>query len=149
MWRLCESLSLFCEKYLFCTFKSIAEILPIKTEKNLIKSEFFCGYIHFVAFWWRREWDSNPRVIAHKLISSQPRYDHFDISAYMLIPRRRINAIFFLPNGEPRYVLLRCPKFSARCSLRKISTAATPFCSLLPPPAAVANVPTSISLHIC
>ncbi len=35
---------------------------------------------------WRREWDSNPRVIAHKLISSQPRYDHFDISASMLNP---------------------------------------------------------------
>ena len=29
---------------------------------------------------WRRERDSNPRVHAHKLISSQPRYDHFDIS---------------------------------------------------------------------
>ena len=31
---------------------------------------------------WRRERDSNPRVLSHKLISSQPRYDHFDISAY-------------------------------------------------------------------
>ena len=29
---------------------------------------------------WRRERDSNPRVLSHKLISSQPRYDHFDIS---------------------------------------------------------------------
>ena len=29
---------------------------------------------------WRRERDSNPRVRKHKLISSQPRYDHFDIS---------------------------------------------------------------------
>ena len=29
----------------------------------------------------------------------------------------------------------------------QILTAATPFCSLFPPPAAVANVPTSISLH--
>ena len=33
---------------------------------------------------WRRERDSNPRVVAHKLISSQPRYDRFDISPYML-----------------------------------------------------------------
>ncbi len=33
---------------------------------------------------WRRERDSNPRVLSHKLISSQPRYDHFDISPYML-----------------------------------------------------------------
>ena len=27
---------------------------------------------------WRSGWDSNPRGIAPKLISSQPRYDHFD-----------------------------------------------------------------------
>ena len=53
-----------------------------------------------------------------------------------------------LSTGEPRYVLLRYPKFFARCSLRKISTAATPFCSLSLPPAALANVPTSISLRI-
>ena len=33
---------------------------------------------------WRRERDSNPRVLAHKLISSQPRYDHFDISPYII-----------------------------------------------------------------
>ena len=33
---------------------------------------------------WRRERDSNPRVLSHKLISSQPRYDHFDTSPYML-----------------------------------------------------------------
>ena len=29
---------------------------------------------------WRRRWDSNPRAVAGKLISSQPRYDHFDTS---------------------------------------------------------------------
>lgn len=27
---------------------------------------------------WRSGRDSNPRAIARKLISSQPRYDHFD-----------------------------------------------------------------------
>jgi hypothetical protein len=27
---------------------------------------------------WRRGWDSNPRAVSDKLISSQPRYDHFD-----------------------------------------------------------------------
>ena len=32
---------------------------------------------------WRRGRDSNPREIALKLISSQPRYDHFDTSAYI------------------------------------------------------------------
>ena len=51
-------------------------------------------------------------------------------------------------SSQPRYVLPAYPKFFARLSLHKISTAATPFCSLHPPPAAVANVPTSISLRI-
>ena len=32
---------------------------------------------------WRRGRDSNPRAIARKLISSQPRYDHFDTSPCM------------------------------------------------------------------
>ena len=35
-----------------------------------------------------------------------------------------------------------------RCS-RKISTAATPYCSLHPPPAALANVPASVTLRVC
>lgn len=37
---------------------------------------------------WRRVWDSNPRGLSPKLISNQPRYDHFDnppcISVYIL-----------------------------------------------------------------
>ena len=33
---------------------------------------------------WRRRWDSNPRGIAAKLISSQSRYDRFDTSAYFV-----------------------------------------------------------------
>ncbi len=32
---------------------------------------------------WRSGRDSNPREISLKLISSQPRYDHFDTAAYM------------------------------------------------------------------
>ena len=32
---------------------------------------------------WRRGWDSNPCDVAVKLISSQPRYDHFDTSPCM------------------------------------------------------------------
>ena len=33
---------------------------------------------------WRRRWDSNPRAgVTDKLISSQPRYDHFDTSPNM------------------------------------------------------------------
>ena len=35
---------------------------------------------------WRRRWDSNPRAVARKLISSQPRYDHFDTSPYSQDP---------------------------------------------------------------
>lgn len=31
---------------------------------------------------WRSGRDSNPRAIARKLISSQPRYDHFDTAAF-------------------------------------------------------------------
>ena len=31
---------------------------------------------------WRSGWDSNPRAVARKLISSQPRYDHFDTTPY-------------------------------------------------------------------
>ena len=31
---------------------------------------------------WRSGWDSNPRAVARKLISSQPRYDHFDTAAW-------------------------------------------------------------------
>ena len=37
---------------------------------------------------WRRRWDSNPRAVARKLISSQPRYDHFDTSPNIRHPRR-------------------------------------------------------------
>ena len=32
---------------------------------------------------WRSGWDSNPRAVTRKLISSQPRYDHFDTAACM------------------------------------------------------------------
>ena len=32
----------------------------------------------------RREWDSNPRALADKRFSRPPRYDHFDISPYVL-----------------------------------------------------------------
>ena len=35
------------------------------------------------ACFWRRERDSNPRYISVHLISSQGRYNHFDISPYM------------------------------------------------------------------
>ena len=39
---------------------------------------------------WRRRWDSNPRGIAAKLISSQSRYDRFDTSAYLVFTAPRL-----------------------------------------------------------
>ena len=33
---------------------------------------------------WRSGWDSNPREVALKLISNQPRYDHFDTAPYLV-----------------------------------------------------------------
>ena len=33
----------------------------------------------------RREWDSNPRALADKRFSRPPRYDHFDISPYVVV----------------------------------------------------------------
>ena len=38
---------------------------------------------------WRTGWDSNPRAgITDKLISSQPRYDHFDTRPYISKPQK-------------------------------------------------------------
>ena len=52
------------------SLKYIYIILWLKTKSaNLIKD---------LLIFWRSEWDSNPRAVARKLISSQPRYDHFD-----------------------------------------------------------------------
>ena len=45
---------------------------------------------------WRRRWDSNPRGIAAKLISSQSRYDRFDTSAYLVLLHATW-AIWFAP----------------------------------------------------
>ena len=54
-----------------------------KTRTNLV----------FMRVFWRRGRDSNPREIALKLISSQPRYDRFDTSPYIILPQKRENAI--------------------------------------------------------
>ena len=50
-------------------------------------------------FRWRRVRDSNPRAIARKLISSQPRYDHFDNSPYSVV--HKILLYGRLPAGAP------------------------------------------------
>ena len=41
--------------------------------------------IYFGHSRWRSGRDSNPREVSLKLISSQPRYDHFDTAAYLRI----------------------------------------------------------------
>lgn len=48
-----------------------------RTPINIWKKSVFIG-----VYLWRRRWDSNPRYVAVQLISSQPRYDHFDTSPY-------------------------------------------------------------------
>ena len=57
----------------------------------------FFAYIFFVNASWRSGRDSNPRGIAPKLISSQPRYDHFDTAAWCI------------PNGLPAHRSGRAP----------------------------------------
>ena len=50
---------------------------PAENSQN--KAATPCG---MAVLFWRTGWDSNPREIALKLISSQPRYDHFDTCPY-------------------------------------------------------------------
>ena len=69
---------------------------------------------------WRRGRDSNPRVVSHKLISSQPRYDRFDTSPDLWL--HTVPA--FLP--LPATFALVCP--SPTCLVYHIPFAfATPF----------------------
>ena len=64
----------------------------------LVLRLFFCGSCRI----WRRERDSNPRARERKLISSQPRYDHFDISPYMLSSVwSKTNYSIFIERGAP------------------------------------------------
>ena len=50
---------------------------------------------------WRRVWDSNPREIALKLISNQPRYDHFDNPPCVFRPSKTSKQT--LQNEEKRW----------------------------------------------
>ena len=49
---------------------------------------------------WRSGWDSNPRAIARKLISSQPRYDHFDTAASIVYSGSKIQKALYHKTGE-------------------------------------------------
>ena len=51
------------------------------TRAIIWKKEKAWSAIWLQALAWRSGRDSNPRGIAPKLISSQPRYDHFDTAA--------------------------------------------------------------------
>ncbi len=50
-----------------------------KTSENISFSEVFAVDSIIIHETWRKERDSNPRYVAVYLISSQGRYDHFDI----------------------------------------------------------------------
>ena len=99
-------------------------------------------------FCWRIGWDSNPRTVARHLISSQGRYDHFDTYPYMLNPVAREKLHYSAFESGP-LCPVAVPEIFCLLFAHKISTAATPFCSLHPPQAALANVPTSIPIRIC
>ena len=48
------------------------------------------GYVRPVECIERRGWDSNPRALADKRFSRPPRYDHFDISPYIIIKQKTL-----------------------------------------------------------
>ena len=55
----------------------------------MLSSTFLTFFKSFYfAFDKRREWDSNPRALADKRFSRPPRYDHFDISPYIIIKQK-------------------------------------------------------------
>ena len=142
---------------IFCNVSQKASVTVLKTTHRVVlltafESRYYILLIKrkdttrvsFVL--WRRERDSNPRVLAHKLISSQPRYDHFDISPHMI---KLKTSLIFKIHLAGRPVMSCCGTQNLLLAFaRQILTAATPYCSLYLPPVALANVPTSIYLHI-
>ena len=88
---------------------------------------------------WRKRWDSNPRALACYLISSQARYDHFDTLPYIKFLFLRL--FFAFVGGLARYVLLRCPKFSARKRCSQNFDRCHSLASLNLPPATLGSLP--------
>ena len=101
-------------------------------------------FLSNLVVFWRKRWDSNPRAREDYLISSQGRYDHFDTLPYGFV---WLSENFRYTVAGP-LCPVAVPKICCSLTHRQILTAATPFCSLHPPPAALANVPTSIRFHI-
>ena len=54
---------------------------------------------------WRRVWDSNPRGLSPKLISNQPRYDHFDNPPFILTVFRSLEKC--KKNRQEHYKIVR------------------------------------------
>ena len=67
---------------------------------------------------WRRGQDSNLRALASKLISSQPRYDHFDTSPYAPLSMRSLIKITYLVRKIKRFYLT-CQISFAYCSMAR------------------------------
>ncbi len=67
---------------------------------------------------WRRGRDSNPRELSPKLISSQPRYDHFDTSACMIKLRESLIFVVY-PAGSPVMPLCGSRNFKLACRFAK------------------------------
>ena len=63
-------------------------------------------------FIWRSGRDSNPRVVSHKLISSQPRYDRFDTAAYKALLHAVL--IYYSKKGVPASTEKAEPRLLAR-----------------------------------
>ena len=58
--------------------------MPAARHATPILAKNACDAVTSQAFW-RSGWDSNPREVSLKLISSQPRYDRFDTAAYSVL----------------------------------------------------------------
>ena len=58
----------------------------------------------------RREWDSNPRALADKRFSRPPRYDHFDISPYIIIKQKTLCTLGVVLHS--RGCLCQCKTYS-------------------------------------
>ena len=56
---------------------------------------------------WHSGRDSNPRAIARKLISSQPRYDHFDTAANAALQINLLTAQLLYQKGRWQSMLTR------------------------------------------
>ena len=73
---------------------------------------------------WRSGWDSNPRVVSDKLISSQPRYDRFDTAPrgmtmnQYIMPKEKWQAEKFALKARLICIILK--QYAAMAAKRRI-----------------------------